>query len=372
MLFSQNGKKVKHLELVNNEQLVEINRLKEELETVKKAHSQVNVVNAQQLEELKSTRQLQSLYINSSSLIESTKNGIASSSQVLAERKEGFQDSLMLFNTITEVLASTVQASKEIKGDTEEVQESIVHLKTVTEGINNFVTLIQGISEQTNLLALNAAIEAARAGEQGRGFAVVADEVRALAKRSADATHEIGVLITEINEKMNTIVIGIGDASKKCEDVNRDSQIVQESTNSLVSMSKEMYQLITHSTDNSFIQTVKMDHIVWKAEVYKVIVGLSDKDISDFSEHTMCRLGQWYYEGEGSEKYASLAGFKALEKPHAAVHRNGIKALGLMQQNNQLESIACLKQMEESSVEVFNHLSSLESAVDNISRSSVT
>jgi methyl-accepting chemotaxis protein len=361
VLFSGNVKKIESLEFTNAEQLDEIARLKEELENISHSHSRVVAQASEALEELESTRQLQSLYINSSTLIESTKNEIASSSQALSDRKQSFQSSLSLFNGITELLSNTVEASKEINSDTEKVEKSIIHLKAVTEGINNFVNLIQGISEQTNLLALNAAIEAARAGEQGRGFAVVADEVRALAKRSADATSEIGTLIGEINDKMDTIVIGIGHASKKCESVNQDAQKVQETTNDLVDMSKGMYQLITSSTDNTFIQTVKMDHIVWKAEVYKVIAGLSDKKISDFAEHTMCRLGKWYYEGEGSRKYSSLSGFKALEAPHADVHQSGIHALTLFDQKKYSEAIVHLKKMEKASVEVFNHLSSLES-----------
>jgi hypothetical protein len=285
---------------------------------------------------------------------------MASTSQLLSERRQGFQESLTLFSNITELLASTVSASKEINSDTQKVEESIVHLKTVTEGINGFVNLIQGISEQTNLLALNAAIEAARAGEQGRGFAVVADEVRALAKRSADATSEIGTLINEINNSINSIVVGIGQAREKCESVNENSAIVQDTTDSLVRMSQDMYQLIAHTTDSSFIQTVKMDHIVWKFEVYKMIAGLSDKGISDVADHTKCHLGQWYYEGDGSHRYAALPSFKALAGPHAAVHKNGMLALEFIEQHKYADAISQLEHMEKASVDVFKQLSVLE------------
>lgn len=363
MLFTQNRKKVKHLELENESQLAEIARLKSELASVKHAQSVTANQDSGGDSVLENTRQLHNLYIGSSGLIESTKNEIAASSQRLAARKQGFQASFSLFGSITELLSDTANANKEINADIQSVEKSIVHLKTVTEGINNFVNLIQGISEQTNLLALNAAIEAARAGEQGRGFAVVADEVRALAKRSADATSEIAILIDEINGQMNTIVEGIGHASEKCENVSQNSSTVQQTTDNLVDMSKDMYQLITHSTDNTFIQTVKMDHIVWKAEVYKVIAGQSDKPISDFSEHTMCRLGKWYYEGEGASKYASSSSFKAIEGPHAAVHKNGIIALEMIQKNKHKDAVIYLEKMEKASIDVFNYLSLLEDEI---------
>nr|WP_279567719.1 methyl-accepting chemotaxis protein [Pseudomonas fluorescens] len=94
----------------------------------------------------------------------------------------------------TAVVQETVTVVQSIADELQRVATGISALSAQSEEIGNIVDAIRGIAEQTNLLALNAAIEAARAGEQGRGFAVVADEVRNLARRTSQAT----VAITEV------------------------------------------------------------------------------------------------------------------------------------------------------------------------------
>ncbi|MEH6687423.1 MAG: PAS domain-containing methyl-accepting chemotaxis protein [Halopseudomonas sabulinigri] len=111
----------------------------------------------------------------------------------------------------------TVQVVRSIAGDLDSVATHIGALSTQSERINSIVQVIRGIAEQTNLLALNAAIEAARAGEQGRGFAVVADEVRNLAARTSQATVEINDVVQQNMELAQQAVAGMTGSQSKAE-----------------------------------------------------------------------------------------------------------------------------------------------------------
>ena len=128
--------------------------------------------------------------------------------------------------TKTVVEESVKWASQEFQISQSELVEKAQSLENSTSEIEGMVGLIKDIADQTNLLALNAAIEAARAGEHGRGFAVVADEVRKLAERSQHATAEITSTISVIKEATNTMVEDINKANQDSEKLVNDlSQI---------------------------------------------------------------------------------------------------------------------------------------------------
>ncbi|MGL6171550.1 MAG: methyl-accepting chemotaxis protein [Vibrio sp.] len=132
------------------------------------------------------------------------------------------------------VVVTTVKNIDLLSSTLQKSQISIGSLNTLVEKIGGAVSIIQGIAEQTNLLALNAAIEAARAGEQGRGFAVVADEVRSLATRTHQSTEEITRVVSDIQSQMSQVVEEIVQCNHQGQETLSASRQLDESLQQII------------------------------------------------------------------------------------------------------------------------------------------
>ncbi len=144
-----------------------------------------------------------------------------------------------------QVVSATVAEMKRISESVSMAAGKIRELGASSEQIGEIVGVIEDIADQTNLLALNAAIEAARAGEQGRGFAVVADEVRKLAERTSHATKEIADKIRSIQTETQQVVLAMEAGSKQVEEGVQTTGRAGDSLRSIIRMNDEMRDKIT-------------------------------------------------------------------------------------------------------------------------------
>ncbi len=161
-----------------------------------------------------------------------------------------------------EKLDSTVVNINELSAQLNTAGEEIVQLQAKSNGITSVLEVIKGIADQTNLLALNAAIEAARAGEQGRGFAVVADEVRTLAIRTQDSTAEITTIINELQVTTSEIVTTVGICKEQGLNSVNQAQETEEVLNEIitdVNAIAEMTVLVATAVEQQSIVVKEVD-----------------------------------------------------------------------------------------------------------------
>jgi hypothetical protein len=306
---------------------------------------------------------LRELWFSTADTIDTIRHNVAESAEENRQQRIRLADSTSDYEQIKNILGNVASSLILMDEQTGEVTSGVRELADAGTKIEKFVAQIKEISDQTNLLALNAAIEAARAGEQGRGFAVVADEVRNLAKKSAIASAEITTLVDVIGQKTLGVSQRIESTGQTSRNLSNTTGQVLGTVDEFVRLAQSMSQSIAVSAEKSFIQTVKLDHVVWKAEVYRAFWGVSEKSVEEFADHHQCRLGKWYYKGDGHECYRELKAFKTLEKPHQQVHQNGILALRLHSEQRKEEAFVALERMEQASEEVLQELSRLEQQI---------
>ncbi|EPR4994129.1 methyl-accepting chemotaxis protein [Vibrio navarrensis] len=229
-----------------------------------------------------------------------TATEISSNANQAAQAARDAEDNANEAETIVNSAASSV---RDLAGEVSKANQVISRLEDDVKNISSSLEVIQDIAEQTNLLALNAAIEAARAGEQGRGFAVVADEVRKLASRTQDSTGEIHQMINQLKSASDAAVKAM-DASQA-----RGEHTVKEANAAAEALLKIKSSIGTIMDMNSLIATATEEQSIVGQEISQRIVVISDQSSQSADLANQNRAGSQSLNHKAHELYDLVGRF---------------------------------------------------------------
>ncbi len=204
----------------------------------------------------------------------------------------------------TETVRSSQQTIRRLTGQIEATAEKIQVLKDNSENIGSVMEVIRSIAEQTNLLALNAAIEAARAGEQGRGFAVVADEVRSLAQKTQTSTEEIESIITQLQKAADEAHISMNTSMSSVQETIDTAARVEEA------LTRIQENVLTINDMNHHIATASTEQSTVADEVSKNISAIYSLSERVSENASVVSENSAQLESESSELKTEMSNFR--------------------------------------------------------------
>lgn len=297
-------------------------------------------------------------------------NLVSQNAEALGAERSRLKDSEATFGQITVILKQVGQSLNQIDSRASQTGENMVQLNQSAAKINDCVVKIEGISDQTNLLALNAAIEAARAGEQGRGFAVVADEVRTLAGQTGNTTKEISDIIQATTSFIQKVDKGIEDIQKDATNLKETTSTIESSVKLITDLSKDMNIIINRSTNEGYIQVAMLSLLAFKSRVYEYISTEKhdDETCQLIKDHKDNGIGHWYFHGLGKSTFGHLKSYRSIEQYLEGMHKNAYSALIAAKNGSSKDKLKRLNKMEDDSQILIQYLEGLNDDLQNMAK----
>lgn len=279
------------------------------------------------------------------------KDAMQQALQYSETQTDGDLDVLGLFNQSGSSLKEIMKNMELLSSRMSQMSQSISGLSETADNINKFVSTITSISDQTNLLALNAAIEAARAGDAGRGFSVVADEVRALATETNTSASEVADLVQKIIQSTREAVDAVGELKNNNDHLSEGVTTLNASYDEIVTRCNTMQDNLTKSSSSAFVQAMKLEHLAWKSAIYSTLCNQKGAPSDDTFTPSSSRLGLWMSEQSG-KAIANTSSFKDLSHMLTKVMKEGHNAVTAYKDGNEAIQKNHLKSMENASADL--------------------
>jgi len=286
-------------------------------------------------------------------MAESLQGSAAALHENIEAERRMFQEGAMASRCEQSSVETLIASVEQIGQETHVIAGNIQSFGQQFGKIDGILGVIKGIAAQTNLLALNAAIEAARAGEAGRGFAVVADEVRKLADQSATAAKDIAEIVAAIRPGLADASSNVSAMSARAGSLARFGQDVREAMLMLNVAMTRAGIAINIAAHRSWVELIKIDHLQ-----FRLALGgqLLEQQAAETKTHETCRLGQWYYANKND--FSASPFFQAIEGPHVKFHQLLTRAQAACKAGDSLQAGYLLDQLDQASLETFRALQS--------------